>query len=215
MDSYRHRGLRKKLIQELEKKGIKNKKILSAMAMIPRHLFLDTAFEEQAYKNKAFPIGNEQTISHPYTVARQTELINPHPTDKILEIGTGSGYQASLLSLLCRRIYSIERHKSLHQITTVLLQKLGYGSVRTLYGDGYKGAPRYAPFDKILVTAGAETVPQELLTQLKVGGVLVIPVGSGDDKTMLRITKIDESKYNKESFGIYQFVPFLGGVSTN
>ena len=185
------------------------------MAMIPRHLFLDTAFEEQAYKNKAFPIGNEQTISHPYTVARQTELINPHPTDKILEIGTGSGYQASLLSLLCRRIYSIERHKSLHQITTVLLQKLGYGSVRTLYGDGYKGAPRYAPFDKILVTAGAETVPQELLTQLKVGGVLVIPVGSGDDKTMLRITKIDESKYNKESFGIYQFVPFLGGVSTN
>ena len=215
MDSYSHRGLRKKLIQELEKKGIKNKKILSAMAMIPRHLFLDTAFEEQAYKNKAFPIGNEQTISHPYTVARQTELINPHPTDKILEIGTGSGYQASLLSLLCRRIYSIERHKSLHQITTVLLQKLGYGSVRTLYGDGYKGAPRYAPFDKILVTAGAETVPQELLTQLKVGGVLVIPVGSGDDKTMLRITKIDESKYNKESFGIYQFVPFLGGVSTN
>jgi len=177
MDSYRHKGLRKKLIESLRDKGIFNERILEAMHQVPRHLYLDKAFEDWAYKDQAFSIACEQTISQPYTVAYQTHLLDPLPFDKILEIGTGSGYQASILSLLCKKIYSIERHKELFEKTTDLLNTIGFGSVRTLYGDGYKGAPRFAPYDKIIVTAGATYIPDALIEQLKVGGYLVIPLG--------------------------------------
>ena len=211
-DNYRQKGLRKKLIMSLKKKGIKNIKVLDALATVPRHLFLDKAFEEWAYKDQAFPIGSGQTISQPYTVAFQTELLNPQEEDKILEVGTGSGYQACVLSILCKKIYSIERQKKLFDHTNKLLKKIGYESIRTLYGDGYQGAPRFAPFDKILITAGATTVPEALLDQLKIGGYLVIPLGAGDDKTMTRITKLSEKEFETEEFGLFRFVPFKEGT---
>ena len=179
---------------------------------VPRHLFLDKAFEEWAYKDQAFPIKAGQTISQPYTVAFQTQLLEPNKSEKVLEIGTGSGYQACILSHLFKKVYSIERQKLLFDTTEVLLKKIGYERIRTLFGDGYKGAPRFAPFDKILVTAGASNIPQDLLSQLKIGGYLVLPVGLDDDKEMLRIKKIDEEKYETESFGIFRFVPFKKGT---
>jgi protein-L-isoaspartate(D-aspartate) O-methyltransferase len=211
-DNYRHKGLRKKLVQLLKKQGIQNEAILAAIGNVPRHLFLDKAFEEWAYKDQAFPIGSGQTISQPYTVAFQTELIDPQPTDKILEVGTGSGYQACVLSFLCKKIYSIERQKALFDHTNKILKSIGYEKIRTLYGDGYKGAPRFAPFDKILITAGATFIPESLLEQLKIGGFLVIPLGPGDDKTMTRITKIDKDNYLTEEFGLFRFVPFKQGT---
>ncbi len=214
MDSYRHKGLRSKLITILKDKGISDQRVIAAMSLVPRHLFLDKAFEEWAYRDQAFPIGCGQTISHPYTVAVQTQLLDPQPTDKILEIGTGSGYQAAVLSHLCKKIYSIERHEPLYRNTSVLLARIGYRAIRTLHGDGYLGADRFAPYDKILITAGASTVPDTLLQQLRVGGYLVIPIGEGDDKTMKRITKIAEDKYSEESFGVFHFVPFLEGTES-
>lgn len=212
MDTYRHKGLRKKLVDILIQKGITNKKVLSSIANIPRHLFLDSAFEEQAYMDKALPIICNQTISQPYTVAFQTELVDPQPTDKILEIGTGSGYQAAVLSTLCQKIYSIERHKRLFEHTAKLLPKIGFSKVRTLFGDGYKGSIRFAPFDKIIITAGASTIPELLLSQLKIGGFMIIPFGESEKKTMLRITRTTEAEYSRESFGSFKFVPFLEGV---
>ncbi len=214
MDSYRHKGLRSKLITILKNKGISDQRVIEAMSLVPRHLFLDKAFEEWAYRDQAFPIGCGQTISHPYTVAVQTQLLDPQPTDKILEIGTGSGYQAAVLSHLCKKIYSIERHEPLYRNTSVLLARIGYRAIRTLHGDGYLGADRFAPYDKILITAGASTVPDTLLQQLRVGGYLVIPIGEGDDKTMKRITKVAEDKYSEESFGVFHFVPFLEGTES-
>jgi len=212
MDSYRHKGMRSKLVDTLRQKGINNPKVIDAIGQVPRHLFLDKAFEEWAYRDKAFPIGCGQTISHPYTVALQTQLLDPQPTDKVLEIGTGSGYQAAVLSHLCKKIYSIERHKALYRNTSVLLARIGYRSIRTLHGDGYLGADRFAPYDKILITAGASMVPETLLQQLKIGGYLVIPIGDDDDKTMKRITKIAEDRYEEEAFGVFHFVPFLEGT---
>ncbi|NNE27275.1 MAG: protein-L-isoaspartate(D-aspartate) O-methyltransferase [Saprospiraceae bacterium] len=211
IDNFRHKGLRKKLVSTIKSKGITNERVLDAIGQIPRHLFLDKAFEEWAYKDQAFPIGQGQTISQPYTVAYQTELINPQPQDKILEIGTGSGYQACVLALLSKKIYSIERQKILFEKTNKLLKSIGFERVRTLYGDGYLGAPRFAPFDKILITAGATRVPEKLLEQLKVGGNMVIPIGNGDDKTMTRITKTAEDEYKTERFGLFRFVPFKEG----
>ncbi len=213
MDSYRHKGLRSKLVQTLVQKGITNRRVLQAISEVPRHLFLDKAFEEWAYKDQAFPISSGQTISQPYTVAYQTELLDPQPNDKILEIGTGSGYQASVLSLLCKRIYSVERHLSLYQSTAKRLKDIGYNSVRTLYGDGYLGAEKFAPFDKIIITAGATELPQALITQLKIGGYLVIPIGQHEDKIMIRITKKEDGSLGKEEFGHFRFVPFLQGVT--
>jgi len=213
MDNYRHRGLRQKLVNTLIDKGIKDEKVLQAIAAIPRHLFLDKAFEEWAYKDIAFPINNNQTISQPFTVAFQTQLLEVQKTDKILEIGTGSGYQSSILSLICKRIYTIERHRTLYEKTTSLLKSIGYYRVRTLYGDGYEGAERYAPFDKILITAGADALPQKLFQQLKIGGYLIIPLGEGEDKTMTRITKTSETEYVDETFGDFKFVPFLKGIT--
>lgn len=212
MDSYRHKGLRKKLIDSLRDKGLFNERILEAMNQVPRHLFLDNAFEDWAYKDQAFSIACDQTISQPYTVAYQTHLLDPQPTDKILEIGTGSGYQASILSLLCKKIYSIERQKELFEKTTTLLNGIGFQKVRTLYGDGYLGAPRFAPFDKIIVTAGATFIPESLVQQLKPGGHLVIPLGKGESKTMVRIIKTNETEIKQEEYGTFKFVPFAEGV---
>jgi len=212
MDSYRHKGLRKALIQSLREKGITNEAVLEVMNEVPRHLFLDKAFEEWAYKDQAFPIKADQTISQPYTVAFQTQLLEPNKEEKILEIGTGSGYQACILSHLFKKVYTIERQKLLFDTTNELFKKIGYEKIRTLFGDGYQGAPRFSLFDKILVTAGAVSIPEKLLKQLKIGGFLVLPVGIGEDKEMLRIKKITEDKYEKESFGIFRFVPFKKGT---
>ncbi len=212
MDSYRHKGLRRQLVEVVRAKGITNTLVLDAIGSVPRHLFLDKAFEEQAYKDKALPILANQTISQPYTVAYQTELLDPRPTDKILEIGTGSGYQAAVLSHLCKKIYSIERQEALYKYTSRKLPEIGYEKIRTLYGDGYQGSERFAPFDKILVTAGASFIPPALLEQLKVGGYLVIPFGDKEVKTMLRIIKTDTDSYKEEAYGEFRFVPFLEGI---
>jgi protein-L-isoaspartate(D-aspartate) O-methyltransferase len=212
MDTYRHKGLRKALIDSLRTKGITNEEVLKVMNKVPRHLFLDKAFEEWAYKDQAFPIKAGQTISQPYTVAFQTQLLEPDSSEKVLEIGTGSGYQACILSHLFKKVYTIERQKELFESTNKLFKEIGYEKIRTLFGDGYKGAPRFAPFDKILVTAGATTIPEKLLEQLKIGGYLVVPVGLGDDKDMVRIKKLDEGKYERQSFGIFRFVPFKKGT---
>jgi protein-L-isoaspartate(D-aspartate) O-methyltransferase len=212
-DNYRHKGLRKRLVDKLIKKGIKDEKILEAIGTIPRHFFLDTGFDDWAYKDVAFPIEADQTISQPYTVAMQTYLLDVKPKDKILEIGTGSGYQACVLSFLGAKVYTIERQEKLYQKTSAFLPEIGFGSIRTLFGDGYKGAPRFAPFDKILITAGAPEIPRTLIDQLKIGGILVIPYGEGEVQEMIRIIKVSENKISKEKHGSYRFVPLLKGIN--
>ncbi len=212
-DTYRHKGLRKKLVATIQEKGIKDKKVLSAIGALPRHFFLEKAFEEWAYQDKAFPIGNEQTISQPFTVAYQTELLQIKKRDKVLEVGTGSGYQAAILALLGARVYTIERQEALYHKTNGLLDKIEVGNIRTFFRDGYKGLPEYAPFDKMIVTAGATDIPKALLKQLKIGGILVIPVGDDASKKMTRITRVDEKKFQKEEFDNFRFVPFLKGVN--
>lgn len=211
-DNYRHKGLRKKLVESLRAHKLFDEKILNAIDSIPRHFFLDPAFADWAYKDIAFPIDAEQTISQPYTVAFQTQLLDVKPKDKILEIGTGSGYQAAVLHYLGAKVYTIERHEKLFHKTTVLLIEIGFEGVRTFLGDGYKGLPRYAPFDKIIVTAGAEEIPADLVRQLRPGGIMVIPQGQGEDKDMVKLTKIDDKNIKREKFGKFRFVPFLGGV---
>ncbi|MCZ2100617.1 MAG: protein-L-isoaspartate(D-aspartate) O-methyltransferase [Chitinophagales bacterium] len=213
IDSHRHKGLRHKLVKELERKGIKNQSILNAFRDIPRHFFLDVAFADWAYKDVAFPIDADQTISQPYTVAIQTMLLEIQPGDKVLEIGTGSGFQACVLSYLGCKVYTIERQKTLFDKTELLLKKLGFGRIRTLFGDGFQGAPRFAPYDKIIVTAGASELPRKLFDQLKVGGYMVIPYGTGDVQKMLRLTKGENNTVKKEDFGDFKFVPFLKGVN--
>jgi protein-L-isoaspartate(D-aspartate) O-methyltransferase len=204
--------LRQKLINELRTKGITDESILSAFMEIPRHYFLDKAFSDWAYKDVAFPIDADQTISQPYTVAVQTTLLNVKKGDKILEIGTGSGYQACVLSYLGAKVYTIERQKKLFDKTSKFLQDIGFGQVRTLYGDGYLGTPRFAPFDKILLTAAATEIPQQLIDQLKPGGIMVAPLGSGDIQQMKRIIKNTDNTIREENFGNYRFVPFLKGI---
>ena len=199
------------MVQELRDSGIKDERVLKAIGELPRHFFLEKAFEEWAYQNKAFPIGNEQTISQPFTVAFQTILLDVQKRDKILEIGTGSGYQAAILSLLGGRVYTIERQEALYQQAKSLLEKLKFYSIRCYYRDGYKGLPEFAPFDKILVTAGATEIPQTLKEQLKIGGIMVIPVGAKVQK-MYRITRVSETEYQEEVFGQFRFVPFLKGT---
>lgn len=211
-DTYRHKGLRKKLIETLKKKGIRDERVLEAIENIPRHYFLDDAFDEWAYKDQAFPIDADQTISQPYTVARMTELLEVKEGDKILEIGTGSGYQACVLAYLNAKVYTIERQEELFLKTSEFLPKINFGHIRTLFGDGYKGSPRFAPFDKILVTAGATEMPNTLLDQLKVGGIMVIPFGKADVQRMLRIKKESPHKYIREDHGSFAFVPFVRGV---
>lgn len=182
------------------------------MSKVPRHLFLEKAFEEWAYKNVAFPIGCEQTISQPLTVAIQTDLLEVKKGDKILEVGTGSGYQACVLSLLGAKVYTIERQHMLYERTDKLLRELGFGVIRTFLGDGYAGLPMFAPFDKILVTAGASTLPEALVTQLASGGHLVIPIGGDDSQTMWRYTKQEDGEMKSAAFGKFKFVPFLKGT---
>jgi len=213
IDTYRHKGLRVKLVETLRTKGITNEAILKAFIEIPRHYFLDKAFSDWAYRDVAFPIDSDQTISQPYTVAFQTTLLDVHKGDKILEIGTGSGFQACVLSYLGAKTYTIERQKALHDKTEKFLHSIGFDKIRTLFGDGYLGAPRYAPYDKILVTAGAMDIPSALIDQLKPGGILVIPHTEGDSQMMKRIVKQADSTLKTELHGEFRFVPFLQGVN--
>lgn len=210
-DTYRHKGLRKRLIETLRKKGIQSEKVLNAMMQIPRHFFLDKAFEELAYEDKAFPIGLEQTISQPFTVAYQTELLEINKREKVLEIGTGSGYQAAVLAVLGARVYTVERHKPLHQKAKLMFKTLELINIRAYFRDGYKGMAEFAPFDKIIVTAAAPFVPEPLKKQLKIGGKLVIPVDKNNAQEMQRWTKINETEFEIEYFEEFQFVPFLKG----
>ena len=207
-DTYKHKGLRNQLIAELRQKGISNEAVLDAFQAVPRHFFLDLAFEKQAYSNTAFQIGAGQTISHPYTVAFQTQLLNLKKGEKVLEIGTGSGFQTSILCQMGMKVISIERQRELFVKAKAIIHHFNFNP-KLFFGDGYKGQPMYAPFDKILVTCGAPFVPEALLGQLKVGGVLVIPLGSGSVQEMQRITKLSETEYETENFGDFSFVPML------
>ena len=200
---------RKDLIETLREKGIKNERVLEAFDHVPRHLFVDTALEDRAYKDTALPIGMEQTISQPYTVARQTELLEVFPGDKVLEIGTGSGYQAAILCELGAEVYSVERHKKLYEKARAILRKLGY-SVQLKLGDGSLGWSAYAPYDAIVVTAGAPVMPEDLLEQLNVNGRLVVPVGDAEKQEMVRVLKVRENEYEEERYRNFKFVPLVG-----
>lgn len=208
-DSYKHRGLRKALVKTIIEKGIIDEKVIAAIGKIPRHFFFDKAFLEHAYADKAFPIGEGQTISQPFTVAFQTEKLEINKGDKILEIGTGSGYQACILMELQAEVYTIEYNKTLFERTRRFLPKMGYKPY-FFHGDGSQGLDKYAPYDKILVTAGAPTVPKALVSQLKVGGKLVIPVGDNVRQKMVLITRVSEKKLKKEEFDYFSFVPLRG-----
>jgi protein-L-isoaspartate(D-aspartate) O-methyltransferase len=207
-DNYRHKGLRKRLVDSLREKGIRDEHVLDAINRVPRHLFMDSSFLEFAYQDKAFPIGSGQTISQPYTVAFQTELLRLEPEQKVLEIGTGSGFQACVLIEMGVKVYSIERQKNLYERTRKLLPEIGY-LPKLFYGDGFKGLPAFAPFDRIIITAAAPDIPGALLDQLKTGGILVAPVGKSSVQVMTTMEKIGESEYKKEEHGTFRFVPML------
>ena len=210
MDSFRHKGMRQRLVQELIGKGIKDKNVLEAIGKVPRHLFLDSSFVSFAYQDKAFPIAAGQTISQPYTVALQSELLNVQRGDVILEVGTGSGYQAAVLVQMGVKLFSIERQKELYVRSNNLLKQIGYRG-RFFLGDGYEGLPSFAPFDKIIVTAGAPFIPEKLLLQMKIGGIMVIPVGD-KQQTMMRIKRLTEDDFEQEQVGQCAFVPMLKGT---
>ncbi|MFG6687725.1 protein-L-isoaspartate(D-aspartate) O-methyltransferase [Mariniflexile sp. HNIBRBA6329] len=207
-DTFKHKGLRQQLVVTLKNKGITNEAVLKAIGNIPRHLFMDSGFLDYAYKDMAFPIAAEQTISQPYTVAFQTELLQVKKEDKILEIGTGSGYQTAVLCELGAKVYSIERQQELFKKTNIFLPKLGYRAKKLIFGDGYKGLKEEAPFDGIIVTAGAPFVPKPLLSQLKIGGRLVIPVGE-DVQIMTLFIRKDIKEFEQHEFGEFRFVPLL------
>jgi len=213
-DTYLHKGKRKALVALLREKGIKSERVLDAINKLPRHFFFDSALVSHAYEDKAFPIGEGQTISQPYTVAFQTELLNIKPGDKVLEIGTGSGYQGSILHLLGAEVYTIEYQKKLYEGTKRFLSRLGI-EMNLFYGDGTGGLPQHAPFDKIIVTAGAPVVPEALVEQLKVGGILVIPVGGRSKQSMLKITKKSSKDVDREEYEGFAFVPLLGKEGWN
>jgi protein-L-isoaspartate(D-aspartate) O-methyltransferase len=208
-DTFKHQGMRKQLISELKKDTrITNPQIFEAFDKVPRHFFLDLAFTEQAYTNMAFQIGAGQTISHPITVAFQTQLLQLNRGEKVLEIGTGSGFQTCILCSMGAKVFSIERQKELFMKVKHIIDHFGF-TPRIMFGDGYKGMPTFAPFDKIIVTCGAPDIPEALFQQLKVGGIMVIPVGEGSEQIMKRITKISETEATEESFGTFKFVPML------
>ncbi|MEK6616241.1 MAG: protein-L-isoaspartate(D-aspartate) O-methyltransferase [Bacteroidota bacterium] len=207
-DTYLHHGLRTKLVKELAEKGITNADVLHAIEKVPRHFFFNTVFIKFAYEDKAFPISAGQTISQPYTVAFQTQLLELKKGEKVLEIGTGSGYQTIILIEMGAKVFTIERQKELYDKTKILLPEIGY-TPKMFYGDGYKGLESYSPFDKILVTAGAPFIPEPLKQQLKVGGRLVIPVGKSDLQEMILIEKISETEFRQTQHGIFRFVPLL------
>lgn len=210
IDSYRHKGLRKKLVETIIEKGIKDKRVLEAIGKVPRHYFMDSGFVEFAYRDQAFPIGSGQTISQPYTVAFQTELLQVQKHDKILEVGTGSGYQCSILLELGAKVYTIERQRELYLKSRALLNKMGYKPY-FFYGDGYLGLPNFAPFEKILITAGAPKIPEDLLKQLKIGGRMVVPVGGGEGQIMVTVDRIAENEFKESEHGYFSFVPMLKG----
>lgn len=213
-DSYVHKGKRKILVDYLrDKMGISDEKVLSAINKIPRHLFLESVFEDYAYEDRAFPILAKQTISHPSTVAEQTTLLEVEEKDKILEIGTGCGYQTAVLIALNAFVYTIERQKDLHDFSQRKLRELHLRPKFQSFGDGFLGLPTFAPFDKILVTCGAEVLPTELLHQLKVGGKMVIPLGKTDQQILMRFTKRSEREFEREEFGAYKFVPMLNNTN--
>jgi protein-L-isoaspartate(D-aspartate) O-methyltransferase len=210
-DTYRHKGLRRKLVETVRKKGINDEKVLEAIGRIPRHFFLDSAFDEVAYEDRAFPIGEEQTISQPYTVAYQTVLLDVKPFMKVLEIGTGSAYQAAVLAEMGAHVYTIERQKKLFESNKKFAYLKKYPSIKFFYGDGYEGLPTFAPFDRVIITAAAPEIPQKLIDQLKSGGMMVIPVGIGDIQRMMRITKLPNDSLKEEVFDHFSFVPMVEG----
>jgi protein-L-isoaspartate(D-aspartate) O-methyltransferase len=210
-DTYRHKGLRKKLVETIRSKGITDEKVIEAIERIPRHFFLDSAFDEVAYEDKAFPIAAHQTISQPYTVAYQTQLLDVKPFMKVLEIGTGSAYQASVLAELGVQVFTIERQKQLFESNKKFEYIKKYPNIKFFYGDGYEGLPTYAPFDRVLITAAAPEIPPKLIQQLKPGGFMVIPVGSGDVQVMKRIIKNADGTFKEEVYDRFSFVPMLGG----
>jgi len=211
LDTYRHKGLRKQLVEILKNRGITNENVISAINNIPRHFFLDSAFDEIAYEDRAFPIGEGQTISQPYTVAYQTQLLDVKKNDKVLEIGTGSVYQATVLAEMGAWVFTIERQKNLFEKNKNFFFKKKYPNIKFFYGDGFEGLPTFAPFDKIIITAAAPFIPPKLLLQLKVGGSMVIPVDEGDAQRMLRLTKQADGSIEEESFDLFSFVPMLKG----
>jgi len=211
-DTYRHKGLRKKLIDLLRTNGITAEHVLAAMNNIPRHYFLDSALDLTAYEDRAFPIGDGQTISQPYTVAYQTQLLKIKPNDKVLEIGTGSAYQATVLAEMGAKVFTIERQKNLYDQSKNYIFKSKYPHLKFFYGDGFEGLPTYAPFDKVIITAAAPYIPPKLIAQLKPGGLMVIPVNEGEaQQRMLRLTKQADGTYTEESFAAFSFVPMLTG----
>jgi protein-L-isoaspartate(D-aspartate) O-methyltransferase len=212
-DSYRHKGLRKKLIDSLRDKGITGENVLNAMMNIPRHFFLDTALEHIAYQDRAFPIGEGQTISQPYTVAFQTQLLDVLPYQKILEIGTGSAYQAMVLAEMGASVFTIERQKRLFDLNKSFVLRSKYPNIKFFYGDGFEGLPTYAPFDKVIITAAAPFIPPKLIEQLKAGGKMVIPVDDNGSQKMMRITKHADGTLEEETFSNFSFVPMLKGRS--
>lgn len=211
-DTYRHKGMRRQLVEDIRKKGITDEKVLAAIGALPRHFFLDKAFEELAYEDKALPIGQDQTISQPYTVAFQTVLLDVQKRNKVLEVGTGSGYQAAILAMLGARVYTVERQEALYKQAKAMLSRISPGNVRCFYRDGYKGLPEFAPFDRILVTAGADAIPEALLQQLRPGGILVIPVGT-ELQVMHKITRQADGSFVDEEKGFFRFVPFVKGLN--
>jgi protein-L-isoaspartate(D-aspartate) O-methyltransferase len=210
IDSYRHQGLRNLLIRSIRQKGITDESVLMAMEKVPRHFFFDSSFLESAYEDKPYPIGAGQTISQPYTVAFQTELLRISKGEKVLEIGTGSGYQACILTEMGARVFTIERQNTHLDRTSKFLVQLGYTTIKTFYGDGYKGLEAFAPYDKIIVTAAAPYIPDLLLDQLRVDGILVIPVGEFDIQIMTTVRKISPESFEKKEHGAFRFVPMLG-----
>jgi protein-L-isoaspartate(D-aspartate) O-methyltransferase len=210
-DTYRHKGLRKKLMDTVKAKGITDEKVLDVINKIPRHFFLDSAFGEKAYEDVAFPIGEGQTISQPYTVAYQSQLLELKPFQKVLEIGTGSAYQAVVLAELGAQVYTIERQKQLFEANKKFEFLKKYHSIKFFYGDGFEGLPTYGPFDRVIITAAAPEIPQKLIEQLKPGGMMVIPLGAGNVQQMIRITKLENGALKEEVFENFSFVPMLGG----
>ena len=208
IDDFKHKGKREQLIKLLRSKGIEDEMVLSAMNKVPRHLFMDSAFEEFAYKDQAFPIAAEQTISHPFTVAKQSSLLGVHRGEKVLEVGTGSGYQTAVLVEMGAEVYTIERQKELFDFSQRIFKKIKVRPKYAIYGDGYKGLPSFAPFDKIIVTAGSSVIPKTLLKQLSIGGIMVIPIGN-KDQMMTAFLRVGERDFEKMEFGDCQFVPML------
>ena len=211
-DTYRHKGLRKNLIEEIHSKGIDDERVLEAMMKVPRHLFMDTSFIKYAYKDQAFPIGCAQTISQPYTVAFQTRLLDVKRHNKVLEVGTGSGYQTAILIELGAKVYTIERQRELFMKAQSFLPSIGY-KANFFYGDGYEGQPSYGPFDRILITAGATEIPDKLKFQLTIGGIMVIPLGDSNSQVITRIARNSEEEYEITEHGRFVFVPLLKGKS--